>query len=295
MTKGNLMHILLCAMLLVPLTGSAATVGQQFRDIMAEIDAQCRLKKKGPYLDPSDPDYVKKRRYTDCDILKIKPADPLATEEGRFAYAIKLPPPHDKPKVQYQAGMSVESYFKELCEKEAGEWIFRTVDKVEGVVQMRTVPGQLYSIMGMYLSAEAPVGDVLAHNNRPQETLVSPTERSNRKTYGYIELPIRLPDMSISYVRYFRDLSQPVEKPPYGIGMESISKPKSKFAYVWRGTRNSMAHENGILGGELLLFDLEKNEILAFRRDFVKLNFDAHKKFMLPREIIGDRPRFGTL
>ena len=30
---------------------------------------------------------------TSCDRLKLKPADPLATEEGRFAHSIKIPNP----------------------------------------------------------------------------------------------------------------------------------------------------------------------------------------------------------
>ena len=30
---------------------------------------------------------------TACDILKLTPADPLATEEGRFAHSIKIPNP----------------------------------------------------------------------------------------------------------------------------------------------------------------------------------------------------------
>ena len=127
----------LLALLSLPITGYAATVGQQFRDIMAEIDAQCRKDKIGPYLDPNDPEYIRKKYVTDCDILKIKPADPLATEEGRFAYSIKLPAPHGKSKVQYSTGMSAEIYFKELCEQEAGEWVFRTVDGVEGIKIMR--------------------------------------------------------------------------------------------------------------------------------------------------------------
>ena len=275
-------RFLLLALLCLPLGGCTTTVGQQFRDIMADIDAQCRKDKMGPYLDENDPASRRKRAVTDCDILKIKPADPQATEEGRFAYSIQLPPPHDKPKVQYSKGMSAESYFKELCEKEAGEWIVRTVEGVEGVFQLRSAPGNLYSMMGMYFSAEAPVGDALAHNNRPQNYLVSPPVRSNRQVYKYIEVPNSSQDKTVTYTRYFRDISKPLETPPFGVGMEIISTSKARFAYIWRGKEYQMAREYGILSGELILFDLEKNEILAFRRDFIQLSFDVHKKFMLP-------------
>ncbi len=133
--------VLLCAMLCVPLSACGEpTVGQQFRDIMAEIDAKCRKEKLGPYLDPNEPPRSAKRTNGSCEILKIKPADPLATEEGRFAYSIKLPPPHDKPKVEYKKGMSAETYFKELCEKEEGDFVVRTVEGVEGIKKVRPSP-----------------------------------------------------------------------------------------------------------------------------------------------------------
>lgn len=107
MKRALLFPVLMCSILCV--TGSVRgepTVGQQFRAIMAEIDAKCRKEKLGPYLDPNEPPRSAKRTNGSCDILNVKPVDPLATEEGRFAYSIKLPPPHDKPKVEYKKGMS---------------------------------------------------------------------------------------------------------------------------------------------------------------------------------------------
>ena len=55
-------HALLCAMLCVSLSARGEpTVGQQFRNIMAEIDAKCRKEKLGPYLDPNEPPRSAKR------------------------------------------------------------------------------------------------------------------------------------------------------------------------------------------------------------------------------------------
>ena len=56
------------------------TPGQHFERMMKEFAKNCAKAK----LKPND---------TACDILKLKPADPLATEEGRFAHAIKIPNP----------------------------------------------------------------------------------------------------------------------------------------------------------------------------------------------------------
>ena len=61
-------HAFLCAMLCVSLSARGEpTVGQQFRDIMAEIDAKCRKEKLGPYLDPNEPPRSAKRTNGSCD------------------------------------------------------------------------------------------------------------------------------------------------------------------------------------------------------------------------------------
>ena len=95
---------------------------------MAQIDANCRERKLGPY----EPEPRKTGvRNASCDILFLKPEDPLSTPEGRFAHALKLPAPHDVPKDVLRPGMTGEEYFKALCEAEAGEWVFRAVGGVE--------------------------------------------------------------------------------------------------------------------------------------------------------------------
>ena len=68
------------------------TVGETFRKVMAQIDANCRERKLGPY----EPEPRKTGvRNASCDILFLKPEDPLSTPEGRFAHALKLPAPHE--------------------------------------------------------------------------------------------------------------------------------------------------------------------------------------------------------
>ena len=276
--KVNLIRVVMCAALCVPLSGCAATVGQQFRDIMAAIDVQCRIDKKGPYLDPSDPDSVKKRRYTDCDILKIKPADPLATEEGRFAYAIRLPPPHDKPKVQYQAGMSAESYFKELCEKEAGEWIFRTVEGVEGVFQGRRQEPFPSGYSSLIFHTREFL-DGLAS----EEAMIQPYQGH----YNFFEKLTDKGEGHEPYVRFFRGavntnkykVGYPSGRTetdgrwiylPYIVNSEQTVALKSRYGYTSRQIGDKSAVENAIVGSELIVYDLATNEVLAFRRSFVR-------------------------
>src|SRR3954471_15429973 len=144
------------AVLVCSLSACAQTIGDKFRGVMADIDGHCKREKRGPYLDPSDPEYRNKTRDTSCDILQLEPRewreakfvkldsqqfpipeDWLATPEGRLAHSIKLPAPHDKPKDLYKRGMSAKEYFDVLCREEAGEFVFRTVQNVEVIFELR--------------------------------------------------------------------------------------------------------------------------------------------------------------
>ena len=264
---------LLCATLCVSLSARGEpTVGQQFRDIMAEIDARCRKEKLGPYLDPKEPPRSAKRTNGSCEILKIKPADPLATEEGRFAYSIKLPPPHDKPKVEYKKGMSAESYFKELCEKEAGEWIFKTVEGVEGVFQgRRNIPRSRGSAL-VYQAYEA--SEMQTRNM--EDLLVQPYHGR----FNYMERPLDTEENGKTYVRFFRGDEVPghykfgTQKNkrsiyvPYIVNKEQTDTLKSRYGFTWRLIAEKDMLENGITGSETIIYDRTTSEVLAFRRFF---------------------------
>lgn len=257
------------------------TVGERFRKVMAQIDAQCKKDKIGPYLDPSDPRYQEKRRQTQCDVLTLKPYDPLATEEGRFAHSIKLPPPHDKLKNVWRDGMTGEEYFKALCEAEAGEWVFKKVDGVEGVRQLRPVDRtNYYGLLGVYFASEGAGIDF--NGSKPEQYLVSPVGTKHEK-YSFIEIPDQNAADDKKFLRFFRNSTVPIDRPPYGVDVKSVSVPQSKFGYVWRGAERPHARENGVLGAELLIVDLKTNIVLAFRRSFVRFYFDPH--YVDPRQM----------
>jgi len=112
----------------------ATPYGVQLRERVAQWDRWCRNEKLGPYN--ASP---RTKHITTCDFLYLKDQrwDPNADEFSRYAHSIKLPPPHDQPQAQYRPGMTSRQYFEELCAKEAGEWIFRTVTGVKGVLQAR--------------------------------------------------------------------------------------------------------------------------------------------------------------
>jgi hypothetical protein len=266
------------------LNGCATTVGQEFRDIMADIDAQCRRDHQGPYYDNTIPNNT---QHGDCDILSIKPADPLATEEGRFAYSIKLPPPHDKLKTQYSRWMTAGSYFKELCEQDAGEWIFKTVDGVAGVMAVRAY-SNMYS---QNLAALLSYDELPMNTSEPQNDLVQPPVGG----YQFLEVPTQSTAIGeqASYLRYSRSSEPTSEKPyrylkkgsyktwsvPYIVESQKVSLPISRYAYVQRGIKLPDALENGIKGQELILIDRTTGEVLAFRRRFGRYFFESSSGF----------------
>lgn len=263
------------------------TVGQQFRKVLADIDALCKKEKLGPYLDPSDPQYKDKRKQQGtCDILTLKPSDPLATPEGRFAHSLKLPPPHDQPKNIWREGMTGEEYFKALCEAEAGEWVFRTVENVEGVFQLRSyIPSE--NLLGALFAYEGITGERVAGRENSQDALVQPPVGG----YNYLEVTASLEERKkyqSNYLRYFRDSNSKTNKlfyytrkgtyqnfqTPYIVSVEKINSPRSRHAYIQRGIMRFNALEHGIKGAELLIVDRETNEVIAFRRVFGRFYFD---------------------
>lgn len=256
-------RVTLLMLLCLPISGCAATVGQEFRDIMADIDAQCRRDHQGPYYDATIPNHP---RYGDCDILSIKPADPLATEEGRFAYSIKLPEPYNKSNVQYHKGMSAESYFKELCEKAEGDFVFRTVAGVDGIKIMRPQPQvgstPLWEEYG-WLSS----GQFVSRINSIYEYVdaVELVEGSQTDT---------------QLVHYAIDSKLSPKAPLWGMAHYPIKESEARYGYTFRKSPLEN-RELGIVGDEIIILDLKANEVLGFRRRFSRLNFITKQSVQL--------------
>lgn len=115
--------VVMVGLALICSTAWAETPGEHFRKAMEKKAEYCATHK----IDPAN------RR---CDILKLKPADPLATEEGRFAHSIKIPNPVPEDS-GYKPGMTPEQYFEHLCKTEAREFIYKTMENIEGIYMMR--------------------------------------------------------------------------------------------------------------------------------------------------------------
>jgi hypothetical protein len=219
-----------------------------------------------------------------------EPTDPTAIEAKRFAHSIKLPDSIPTAKY-YPWWLGSEAYFKFLCEREAGEFILKTIEKVRSVYQIRPRSSATDAELQDRFSLEDPYGYTLDETtNIPVhfvafpntnyvffETILSP-EKSNvdprhliKRVSSDIEieqtgLPSLVPKNN-TYWRYFYENISSKEGRP--IIAESTHILRSRFGYVWRGIQRPHDREKGIAGGELIILDLATKEVLGVRRGFV--------------------------
>lgn len=244
--------VVLCGhMFLNAVVAMAETPGERFRKAIKEIEAACAKRK----LDPNEA----------CgEVARLKPADPLATEEGRFAHSIKIPNPIPEDS-GYKPGMTPEEYFAHLCKTEAGEFIYKTVDNVEGLYMMRPREKVNDDKLQHLYALEDPYAYSDIETDAPQKLFINPPWwrykfleiRKAGSTYGQ--------DSGTQYLRYFGYVQ---DKSPMSV--EEASSLKSRYGYIWRGIKRSHDRELGIAGGELIVMDLQSNEVLAMRRGFIR-------------------------
>jgi hypothetical protein len=244
------------------------TPGQHFDRMMKEFAENCAKTK----LKPND---------RSCDRLKLKPADPLATEEGRFAHSIKIPNPVPEDS-GYKPGMTPQEYFDHLCKTEAGEFVYKTVENVDGLYMMRARESAKNDYLLEHLYAmEDPYGLAVGVRDSPQDYFVQPAIGK----YQYLEIPLSRTtktEESSKYRRYYRDekshpgsqfptaINGQFVQVPYIVAMADVPALQSRYGYTWRGITRPHDRELGIAGGEIIVFNLQTNEVLAVRRSFVR-------------------------
>lgn len=268
---GSMKRLPMALLLLAACAGpgglSGETVGEQFRKALANVDAYCRERRIGPYLDPSDAEYRRKVPLMNCEVLKIKPFDlsaVLATPEGKFAYSIELPAPLDQPRVRRADYRSTEEYFNALCRLERGETAFKRITSVDGIAVLRVYPVLFPTLLGSYSEESNGVGVSAAPEER---LLLSPP------FYQFVERPLR-PDEQRKYpgaiyLRFERDAADPIR-----LIASPIDHVTARYAYTWRATPGLDDRQNGVLGGELLLLDRQTGEVVGIKRSFSRDEVD---------------------
>ena len=98
--------------------------------------------------------------------------------------------------------MTPEQYFDHLCKTEAGEFIYKTAESVEGLYMMRPTKGATDDELSHLYTLEDPYDAI--DDPHPQDYLVQPPFGQ----YKFMEI-LRTKnetDTSQPYIRYFRRL-----------------------------------------------------------------------------------------
>jgi hypothetical protein len=220
--------------------------------------------------------------YSDCDIYKLR-----RVENPEYWPNPDVPKPKwpDAPKEPvYKSGMSSKQYFEALCKAEAGEFIYKTVENVEGVYQVRPRSREEY---GDYFQEdryvmEDPYG-YFGADQSPQDHFVQPY----LGRYNFIEVPMLQTNGAWDgeIRKFFREKNASAGKlyqtardgrfvqVPYLVAEAKEVQPISNYGYVWRGIVRPHDRELSIAGGELAVIDLRTNEILALRRGFARTGY----------------------
>lgn len=192
----------------------------------------------------------------------------------------------DPPKGSvYRPGMTGVEYWRALCKAEAGEFIYKTVENVDGIYQIRPRRHETdYALMDPYV-VEDPYGHTIGEEEEDIVfTYVAPREKwlPDRPRYSYFETAPIKDTAEFPYNRFHESffVAAPTgsrfqryfgfdEKSFHSMHMSWTATLKSEIGVVWRGIRREMDRELGVAGGELAVVELKSNELLALRRGFI--------------------------
>jgi hypothetical protein len=170
-------------------------------------------------------------------------------------------------------------YFDYLCRTQAGEFIYRTVDNVEGILQMRPRDGSkdYFDRMRAGDIPEDPWGHTNAEAQWPWSLI---------DKYRYIEIPAQsapVPSMVWNKSLDASMFAHPTEKDAIarfsgydghklGTFRKEFSVSRnSEFGYTWHGYGRILSAVLNIFPGEILVKDLRTDETLAVKRGFLRV------------------------
>ena len=242
-------------------------MGKQLDRVRKQIEEQCRASGAPPF-GPNRPGQYE----TACLMFSLKPWEIGDTPESVFAHSIKLPPPHDKLKDAFRAGMSSQEYFAALCKVDAGEWVFRRIEGVDGIRQERPRREQIGEDRIVFYATEPVV--------QPIHTPSDIFDVTVRSHWNYFERRIAA-DLTKGMGGFYEYFDSTTRKG------RVTAKAKSNFAYVSRGIRRPFDREHAIQGSEFIIFQVEPFEVLGFQRTLTYFFVDVDRRSGSRRTISG--------
>lgn len=192
-------------------------------------------------------------------------------------------------------GMSSKAYFDALCKAEAGEFIYKVIQNVEGIYQIRPRKEASWSALHDRYVMEDPYGYARWEATTPETTFV----RGPYAKYGFFEGPPQKSRITQREVK--RHHESVLVAPPANARVERFLgydgrdrstlrkeysiEPRSRFGFTWRGIKRPKDRDLAIAGGELLVVDLQTKEVLGVRRGFARSGFVRNSRSGIQWEI----------
>ena len=202
----------------------------------------------------------------DCDIYRLR-----RKPNPEYWPNPKLPRPvvADGDKKVYRSGMSSEEYFKALCEAEAGEFIYKTVENVDAVYQIRprdeptTNEGQDRYVLEAPYFYEGQSIDAQRTLHGFRSYQYSIFEQPNLSKTGELMSPAYR-----RYEGYTRERDHFGQERINRHTAEAVGELRSRYGFYWYGIKRQNDRKMAVAGGELVVVDLETNEVLGLKRGF---------------------------
>ena len=238
-------------------------MGKQLDRVLKQIEERCRASGAPPFGSNRPGQFE-----TTCLLFTLKPWEVGDTPESAYAHSIKLPAPHDKPKEVYKVGMSSEQYFTALCKEEAGEWVFRRIEGVDGIRQERLRRQQIGEDRIVFYATEPVV--------QPIHTPSDIFDVTVRSHWNYFERRIAAAFTKErgGVYEYFDSTTR---------NGRVTANAKSNYAYLSRGIRRPFDREHAIQGSEFIIFQVEPFEVLGFQRTLSYFFVDTDRPTGDPR------------
>jgi hypothetical protein len=154
-------------------------------------------------------------------------------------------------------------YFDYLCRTQAGEFIYRTVDNVEGILQMRPRDGSkdYFDRMRAGDIPEDPWGHTNVEAQHPEWLFVNASTK-----YEYLEATLRdRPNLVARYSDYDHRVGKPMR-------IEHAVTPRSKYGFRWTETTELARTFLRIYGGKIEVVELASGSVLAVTRGYVRMH-----------------------
>jgi hypothetical protein len=198
----------------------------------------------------------------------------IATPEGRFAHDLEIPNPVPIDS-GFKEGMSSVDYYMLLCANEAGEFKFKTTANVEAIYFARPPKRPSDDDLKSRWVLEHPLIEskfqlVEAIPAKRAITFVNPPFM-NFKIY---EEPNQGASAAQRYLRMsgyqqvMRDKAGNLVSKGTPMTVEPVDELTSRYGVTWRGIRRPSDRENGIAGGEVIVYDIKTNEVLYVYRNY---------------------------